>query len=140
MNNKVLKTLTLLMLITTLLLLALFGLILIYSAIIIKVIYPIIIFSLFFALFLMFSFHYLKCYLHIIGRKIIDSKRSAKTKRANHILAALWGVIFAVMIVILLVTTLILRAYFDFQWYFLFVAIISSLYSINLSLISKSIS
>lgn len=140
MNNKVLKTLTSLMLITTLLLLALFGLLLIYSAIIIKVIYPIIIFSLFFALFLIFSVHYLKCYLHISGTKIIDSKRSEKAKRANHTLAAIWGFISTIMIIILLVTTLILKAYFDFQWYFLIVAVLSSLYSINLALISKSIS
>jgi hypothetical protein len=70
----------------------------------------------------------------------MDSKRSEKAKRANHTLAAIWGFISTVMIIILLVTTLILKAYFDFQWYFLIVAVLSSLYSINLALISKSIS
>lgn len=128
------------MLITTLLLLALFGLMLIYSAVIIKVIYPIIVFSLFFALFLMFSVHYIKCYLHISGAKNIDSKRIEKAKRTNHTLAAFWGLISAIMVIILLVTTLILKAYFDFQWYFLIVAVVSSLYSINLALIGKSMS
>ena len=140
MNNKVLKALTLVMLITTLLLLALFGLMLIYSAVIIKVIYPIMAFSLFFALFLMFSVHYIKCYLHISGAKTIDSKRIEKVKMTNHTFAALWGFISAIMVIILLVATLILRAYFDFQWYFLIVAVVSSLYSINLALIGKSIS
>ena len=138
MNSKVLKALTLVMLITTLLLLALFGLMLIYSAVIIKVIYPIIIFSLFFASFLIFSAHYLKCYLHISGAKTVDSRRRAR--RANHTLSAIWGFISTVMVIILLVTTLILKAYFDFQWYFLIVAAVSSLYSINLALIGKSMS
>ena len=128
------------MLITTLLLWALFGLMLIYSAVIIKVIYPIIIFSLFFISFLIFSAHYLKCYLHISGAKAIDSKRSEKVKRTNRTLAALWGFISAVMVIILLVTTLVLKAYFDFQWYFLFMAVMSSLYFTNLALINKSIS
>lgn len=139
MNNKVLKALTLVMLITTLLLLALFGRMLIYSLVIIKVIYPIIIFSLFFAAFLMFFVHQLKCYLHLSGAKIIDSKRSVKVKRTNRTLAALWGFISAVMVIILLVTALVIKAYFVFQWYFLFVAVISSLYSVSLALIGKSI-
>ncbi len=140
MNNKVLKALTLIMLITTLLLLAMLGLMLIYSAIIIKVIYPIIIFSLFFTLVLMLFIHYQKCYLHISGAKTIDPRKIVKAKRATHTLAALWGFTSAVMVIILLVTALILKAYFDFQWYFLFVAVMSSLYSANLALIGKSIS
>ncbi len=117
---------------------ALFLALSIYFVFEVGVIYPIFAMLLMFAVFGALGIHYRLCLRHILERRVLSERELARRKIASSACVALFGFCAFVMW-LMLFAVYVLEVRFDFLGYFIAVAIISTLYTANLTLLSKKL-
>ncbi|MBQ8381958.1 MAG: hypothetical protein IJX47_02000 [Clostridia bacterium] len=139
MKYNTVKIMTMIMIVISSLITVAMAIFTVLAGVIVKAIPPVAVLLLTTVFWVWTDIHYLNCYEWLKDKLYETVQPNAKLKNKSLILIAIMSVISVSMWLILFVTVVLYRVFFEFQIYFLTVAVVATVYAITTTLVLKAL-